>query len=170
MIRARQAVRGADTACSRSVLVTRRTRARVGRYASTYTVAMRAAAVVFSLLLTACATVTPPAANAVIADRLFCGRSIPGGGMVSDDDWNAFLRDVVTPQFPDGLTIWRAEGQWKGNDGALVREPVMIIEILHPLSAEIDRKIHGIAEEYRQRFHQDAVMRVTVPARMDFVD
>jgi len=128
------------------------------------------AAVVLSLLLTACATVAPPMENAVIADRLFCGRSVPGGGTVSDDDWNAFVRDVVTPRYPDGLTVWRADGQWRGPDGVIVREPVMIIEILHPLSAEHDRVINDIAAEYKRRFHQDAVMRVTLPARMDFVD
>lgn len=131
---------------------------------------MRAAAAVLSLLLTACATLPPPAENAVLADRLFCGRSIPGGGSVSDEEWAAFLRDVVTPRFPEGLTVWTAEGQWRGRDGAIVREPVMIIEILHPLSAELDRSITEIADEYRRRFHQEAVLRVTLPARMDFVD
>jgi hypothetical protein len=121
-------------------------------------------------LLTACASVAPPVENAVIADRLFCGRAIPGGGMVSDEDWNAFMRDVVTPRFPDGLTIWRAEGQWRGKDGEMVREPVMIIEILHPLGGAFDRAIGEIAAEYRRRFRQDAVMRVTMPAWMEFVD
>src|SRR6185369_12036202 len=102
---------------------------------------MRAAAVVLSLFLTACATLPPPVEHAVIADRLFCGRSIPGGGAVSDEEWNAFLSDVVTPRFPQGLTVWRAEGQWREATGAIVKEPVMIIEILHPMSAEFDRSI-----------------------------
>jgi|ERR1051325_1531948 hypothetical protein len=131
---------------------------------------MRAAAVVLSLLLTACATVPPPVEHAVIADRLFCGRSIPGGGSVSDEQWNAFMRDVVTPRFPNGLTVWRAEGQWRDKEGEIVREPVMIIEILHPFAAEFDRSITEIADEYRKRFQQEAVLRVTLPARMDFVD
>jgi len=131
---------------------------------------MRAAAVLSVLLATACATVTPPADNAVLADRLFCGRTIPGGGVVTDEEWSAFVRDVVTPRFPDGFTVWRAEGQWREHDGTLAREPVMIIEILHPLSRELDRRIGEIANEYRQRFRQEAVMRVTMPARMDFVD
>ena len=128
------------------------------------------AAVVLSLLLTACATVAPPVENAVLADRLFCGRTIPGGGMVSDDDWNAFVADFVTPRYPQGLTIWRADGQWREKDGTLAREPVMVIEILHPLSAEHDRTINEIAAEYKRRFHQEAVLRVTLPARMDFIE
>lgn len=128
------------------------------------------AAVVLSLLLTACATVAPPVENAVLADRLFCGRTIPGGGVVSDEDWNAFVADFVTPRYPQGLTIWRADGQWREKDGTLAREPVMIIEILHPLSAEHDRTINEIAVEYKRRFHQEAVLRVTLPARMDFIE
>jgi hypothetical protein len=128
------------------------------------------AAVVLSILLTACATVAPPVENAVLADRLFCGRTIPGGGVVSDEDWNAFVADFVTPRYPQGLTIWRADGQWREKDGSLAREPVMIIEILHPISLEDDRKINDIAVEYKSRFHQEAVLRVTFPARMDFIE
>ena len=132
---------------------------------------MRAAAITLSLLLTTCATVAPPVENAVLADRLFCGRMIPGGGAVSDDEWNVFVRDVVTPRFPQGFTVGSAHGQWRDRaTGETVREPVMIIEILHPLSPEIDRKIEEIADEYRRRFHQDAVLRVTMPARMEFID
>ncbi|HJQ39004.1 MAG TPA: DUF3574 domain-containing protein [Thermoanaerobaculia bacterium] len=131
---------------------------------------MRAAAVVLSLVLTACATLPPPVEHAVIADRLFCGRTIPGGGVVSDEEWSAFLSEVVTPRFPQGLTVWRAEGQWREATGVIAKEPVMIIEILHPMSAEFDRSITEIADEYRKRFRQEAVMRVTLPARMDFID
>ena len=124
----------------------------------------RAATVLLLIVLTACASLP-----AMVADRLFCGRGIPGGGMVSDEQWETFVREVVTPRFPDGLTMWRAEGQWKGDDGVLVREPVMVIEIVHPHDPAIDRRVDEIANEYRSRFRQDAVMRVTVPARMTFV-
>jgi len=130
---------------------------------------MRRSVAVFVLLLTACATV-PVVEHGIVADRLFCGRAIPGGGMVSDAEWTEFVDGVVSPRFPDGLTIWRADGHWRGPDGKFVQEPVMVIEILHPMSPEFDRAIDEIADEYRRRFRQDAVMRVTMPARMEFVD
>src|SRR3954465_12817319 len=57
-----------------------------------------------------------------VADRLYFGRSIPGGGGVPDDDWTAFLRDVVTPRFPSGLSVWRADGQWLDSQGTLEHE------------------------------------------------
>ena len=128
------------------------------------------ASIVLVFFLTACATIEPAVSEAVLADRLFCGLSIPGGGEVAEADWRAFIAEEVTPRFPDGLTIWRAEGQWRGADGVIAREPVLIIEILHPSDVRIDGKIIEIAEAFKTRFRQESVLRVTMPARMEFID
>jgi hypothetical protein len=123
-----------------------------------------------ALLLASCAArqaapLADPAAAVMISDRLFLGRDIPGGGTVSDADWSAFLEEVVTPRFPQGLTIWHADGQWRDEGGRTVREPVLVVEVLHPPGAEHDRAVAEIADEYRRRFGQEAVLRVTVEAR-----
>lgn len=131
---------------------------------------MRRASIVLALLLSACATVQPTVSEAVLADRLFCGLTIPGGGEIAEAEWRAFVAEEVTPRFPDGLTIWRAEGQWRGGDGVIVREPSLVIEILHRHDVRIDQKIVEIAEAYRKRFRQESVLRVTMPARMEFID
>ena len=133
-------------------------------------VPMRRASIVLALLLSACATVQPTVSEAVLADRLFCGLTIPGGGEIAEAEWRAFVAEEVTPRFPDGLTIWRAEGQWRGGDGVIVREPSLVIEILHRHDVRIDQKIVEIAEAYRKRFRQESVLRVTMPARMEFID
>jgi Protein of unknown function (DUF3574) len=131
---------------------------------------MRRASVALILLLTACASAPLRVSEAVLADRLYCGLSIPGGGEVTEEEWRAFVRDEVTPRFPDGLTLWRAEGQWRERDGAIVREPVLVIEIVHRPDLRIDEEIFEIAEAYKTRFKQEAVLRVTMPARMEFID
>jgi hypothetical protein len=105
-----------------------------------------------------------------VADRLFFGRSIPGGGTVSDDEWTAFLRDVVTPRFPNGLSVWRADGQWLDSRGTLEHEQTMVVEVIHPASEQVDDALRQIADEYKRRFRQDAVMRITTPARMRFYE
>jgi hypothetical protein len=46
----------------------------------------------------------------------------------------------------------------------------MVIEILHPHDARTDRAIEEIAAAYRTRFHQTSVLRVRVPARMEFIE
>ena len=128
---------------------------------------LAAAATVIVLGSCAARQGVPPADSAAaVADRLFLGREIPGGGTVSDAEWAAFVEEVVTPRFPQGLTVWRADGQWLDAQGLTVHEPVMVIEVLHPPGAEADTAIAEIANEYRRRFRQEAVLRVTVEAEM----
>ena len=113
-----------------------------------------------------------PAAFAdTVADRLFFGRDIPGGGgMVSDSAWGVFLAEVVTPRFPAGLTVLHAEGQWREEDGRIVREASFVLEVVHPAGPAVDAHLREIAEEYKRRFRQEAVMRVTLPARQRFYE
>lgn len=104
---------------------------------------------------------TPPV---LVADRLFFGRAIPGGGFVSEEEWAMFLHDVVTPRFPEGLTIWRAYGQWTDSRGQLIRESVLVLEVLHPPGPRVDSSLAAIARQYKGRFHQGSVLRVSTPA------
>jgi hypothetical protein len=110
------------------------------------------------LALAGCAT---PAST--VSDRLFFGRSIPGGGEVSDAQWNAFVTEVIMPRFPDGFTVWRGSGHWKGDDGASVSEDASVLEVVHARDAATNAKLAEIAQAYRQRFNQEAVMGVRTP-------
>ena len=116
-----------------------------------------AAPFLIALTLSACQTAAP----AVVSDRLFFGRNIPAGGSVSNEQWDDFVRAVVTPRFPKGLTIFQGNGQWLDPRGDVVREPVFVIEVFHDRSAAAEASIAAIAAEYKKRFGQDAVLRVT---------
>lgn len=113
---------------------------------------------------------SPEGPRRVVSDRLFFGRSIPGGGMVSDAEWTGFVDSVITPRFPNGLTIWRAEGQWREATGTLARESVMVLEVLYPADSASDRAVREIAEEYKRRFRQEAVLRTTDDALLRLLD
>jgi hypothetical protein len=116
-----------------------------------------------AIVLSACHTTAP-----FVADRLFFGRNIPAGGTVSEAQWEEFVRDVVTPRFPKGLTVWQGKGQWLDPRGNVVREDVYVVEILHDPIAADDAAITIIATEYKKRFGQDAVLRVTSRSEMRF--
>jgi hypothetical protein len=104
-----------------------------------------------------------------VSDRLFFGRAIPGGGEVTEEQWNAFVAEIVVPRFPEGFTVLRGSGHWKGDDGAPVSEQSCVLEVVHRRDRLIDAKLEEIARIYRQRFNQDAVMSVRMPARLTFL-
>ena len=111
-----------------------------------------------------------------VADRLYFGRNVRAGcgrypgTTVSDSAWAAFLREVVTPRFPDGLTVYRAEGQWRGDDSRIVHEETFVLEVVHRADPDAEVVFRDIAQDYRSRFCQTSVMRVTMPARQRFYD
>jgi len=105
----------------------------------------------------------------VAIDRLYFGRNAGDTLAVSDSAWTAFLADVVTPRFPDGLTAWRAEGAWRGPDGVLEHEPSFVLELVHPPGrGGDDRAVREIIAAYKHRFHQQSVLRVEETARAAF--
>ena len=53
-------------------------------------------------------------------------------GSVSELEWQLFLRDEVTTRFPDGLTVWDAEGQWRAQGGTVDHERSKVLLLVHP--------------------------------------
>lgn len=100
-----------------------------------------------------------PGDTALVRDVIYFGRDRPGGGTVSDEDWKLFLDSIVTPRFPDGLTVVEASGQWRGQPGTIEHERSMVMPILHGGDASARSAIAAIANEYKRRFRQESVMR-----------
>jgi hypothetical protein len=153
---------------------------------------LRTALIPLTLLLSACALESDPAplpAPAIrsstgetwIRTELYFGLAVPPGpdgrpaGQVSEDDWQRFLDEEITPRFPEGLTILEAGGQWRSraSDGLgveIVHEQSRVVVILHrgdaaeladlgsSISSE-DEKIEAVRAAYKRRFRQDSVLR-----------
>lgn len=95
-----------------------------------------------------------------IGETLYFGTSIPSGGAVSAEQWETFVAREITPRFPDGLTSWRANGQWLGANGEIAHEESYVLYVVHPDTPERDEAIRAIVDRYRTEFHQEAVLRV----------
>lgn len=95
----------------------------------------------------------------MVRDVIYFGRNKPGGGVVSDAEWQVFLDTVVTPRFPDGLTVTEARGQWRGASGAVEQEQAEIITLFHSGDEQALRAVSELSAEYKTRFHQEAVLR-----------
>ena len=89
---------------------------------------------------------------------LFLGRNIAGIGEVTEYQFRDFLREVVTPRFPDGLTVLDATGQFR--DGArIIRERTKLLILLVPDAAEVRSKVEAVVRRYKARFRQQSVLR-----------
>lgn len=91
--------------------------------------------------------------------QLFMGRGGSDGEIVDDEAWDAFLDKVVTPRFPDGLTVVDGEGQWRASDGAITQERSKVLVILAPPGGDARQRLDEISQEYKLRFDQEAVLQ-----------
>jgi hypothetical protein len=97
------------------------------------------------------------------SELLYFGTTKKDGGTVSELEWQSFLREVVTPRFPDGLTVLRATGQWKTKT-EILSEATYVLNVVHKGAAENGQSLVEIIAEYKKRFAQESVLRVSSPA------
>ena len=90
-----------------------------------------------------------------------------GAAKVGTASWARFVAGVVTPRFPDGLTILDARGQWRG-PGGILREPTRVLVIYHRDDAASGARIEAIRAIYRRRHAQTSVLRADSAACIGF--
>ena len=88
---------------------------------------------------------------------LYFGLARPKGS-VSELEWQMFLRDDVTARFPQGLTVWEAEGQWKQSDGTVGHERSKVLLLVHPDTAAARESVQTLIARYRTTFDQESVL------------
>ena len=93
----------------------------------------------------------------LVATMLF-GLDVPGGGVVTADQWIGFQRDTVTPRFPDGFTVLEARGQWRDpRTGQIGAEPSRVLLIAAPPMPATTQALTAVARDYKRRFRQQSV-------------
>jgi hypothetical protein len=97
------------------------------------------------------------------------GRNIGARIGVGESQWGRFVDRVITPRFPDGLTVSNATGQWRDRkSGKIMREPSKIVQIVLPGQAEDLARLDEIAEAYKRRFRQQSVGVIVRPGCVSF--
>jgi uncharacterized protein DUF3574 len=92
-----------------------------------------------------------------IRTTLYFGLARPKGA-VSELEWQIFLRDEVTKRFPDGFTVWEAQGQWRTPAGTIDHERSKVLLVVHPDSAQARKSIQEVIGSYRRLFEQESVL------------
>jgi hypothetical protein len=92
-----------------------------------------------------------------VRTELFFGKSIPGGGTVTDTAFSQFLDQEVTPRFPAGFTVVPAMGQYRETNGMIDHEASDMLILFYPRASVSDasQKIDEIRTAYNKAFHQE---------------
>jgi uncharacterized protein DUF3574 len=92
-----------------------------------------------------------------IRTTLYFGLARPKGA-VSELEWQIFLRDEVTKRFPEGLTVWEAEGQWRTPGGSIDHERSKVMLVVHPDTTQARQAVQEVIASYRRVFEQESVL------------
>lgn len=106
------------------------------------------------------------AAEPFIRTELFFGTDRAGGPDVTEQEWQQFLDEEITPRFPDGLTVLTGYGQFRDASGNTIQERSFLLILLYPVETRksSSAKIEQIREAYKTAFQQQSVLRVDAPA------
>jgi hypothetical protein len=88
---------------------------------------------------------------------LYFGGARPKGS-VTELEWQIFLRDEVTTRFPNGMTVWDADGQWRGPEGKLGHERTKVLLLVHPDTEAARHAVRAVIDRYRKSFEQESVL------------
>ena len=97
------------------------------------------------------------ASAAQVRTTLYFGLARPKGS-VTELEWQVFLRDEVTKRFPDGLTVWEAEGQWRSEAGTIDHERSKVLLLVHPDTAEARQSVQSVIDAYQKAFDQESIL------------
>lgn len=110
----------------------------------------------------------PGDADAFARTELFFGLSRPGG-LITEEDFKAFVDARVTPRFPDGLTLLTGSGQFRSANGTIIVEGSKLLILLVPRrDAQAHEKIEAIRRDYRHQFQQESVLRADAASCVSF--
>lgn len=113
-----------------------------------------------------CDAIAPGAHSEVwIQTELYFGTTKPNGMELTDDEFNTFLDNEITPRFPDGLTVLTGYGQWRNSKGDATSEKSVVVIILTPIdpTGKTSAKIEEIRTAYKTQFKQESVLRTDTP-------
>jgi hypothetical protein len=94
--------------------------------------------------------------------ELFFGRNIKGREPLTDAEWAEFSAQTITPNFPDGFTIFDAEGQWRSPlTGQIAGGPTKILLVAAKPEPDLSRRLSAVIDAYKTQFHQQSVGIIT---------
>jgi len=103
-----------------------------------------------------------PAEQQMLVAELFFGRGIKGRQPLTDAEWAEFTAQTITPNFPDGFTVFDGEGQWRNpQTGQIAGDRTKILLVAAKREPDLARRLSAVIDAYKTQFHQQSVGIIT---------
>jgi hypothetical protein len=103
-----------------------------------------------------------PAEQRMLVAELFFGRGIKGRQPLTDAEWAEFAAQTITPNFPDGFTVFDGEGQWRDpQTGQIAGTWTKILLVAAKREPDLARRLSAVIDAYKAQFHQQSVGVIT---------
>ena len=103
-----------------------------------------------------------PAEERMLVAELFFGRGIKGRQPLTDAEWAEFAAQTITPNFPDGFTVFDGEGQWRNpQTGRIAGNRTKILLVAAPRTPDLAQRLAAVIDAYKARFHHQSVGIIT---------
>ncbi len=104
----------------------------------------------------------------MVQTAIYLGRNIPGDGEVTEADFQLFLEQVVSVEFPLGMTVFDTYGQMMRDDGSIEKQSTKVILLVHSNDDASLEAVERVISAYRDRFGGPQAMRTTSPIEAEF--
>ncbi len=93
--------------------------------------------------------------------ELFFGTNKPDDTQVTEEEFDAFIDEEITPRFPAGLTLLSGYGQFQNESDEIIEEDSFLLILLYPFETDgtSSELIEEIRDEYETQFEQESVLR-----------
>jgi len=103
-----------------------------------------------------------PAEQRMLVAELFFSRSIRGRQPLTDAEWAEFTAQTITPNLPDGFTVFDDEGQWRNpQTGQIAGDRTKILLVAAKREPDLARRLAAVIDAYKRQFHQQSVGIIT---------
>jgi hypothetical protein len=111
---------------------------------------------------TASYTCLLPAEQRMLVAELFFARGINGREPLTDAEWAEFAGQIITPNFPDGFTVFDGEGQWRNpQTGHIGGGRTKILLVAAKREPDLARRLMAVIDAYKTRFQHQSVGIIT---------
>jgi Protein of unknown function (DUF3574) len=94
--------------------------------------------------------------------ELFFARGIKGRKPLTDAEWAEFAAQTITPNFPDGFTVFDGEGQWRNpQTGRIGGGRTKILLVAAKRESNLAPRLAAVIDAYKARFHHQSVGIIT---------